>query len=263
MPQIDKLDIFGRPVIDLPEDFGDGPFISSLSNNEYGAKFAESNELLRRTEPFEDNFLTNMPVLGRSSHIMIGRFHVSDTLKSNSFRRVHQTFSYQPSPDLRGTFEIRFTGAGNAIARELGDALASSAAPQAPGAFAEAIESLEGAKLLAQPTLPAQSTTYEIRLRMPGYEPDGNGQVRKVDPRCILATSEEGKRLLNQNSIETFSLGNNSGERRVFPITYPVGKSIPVIFDIINHVPGFSITVDLMVEVLVDRRKQNEARSGG
>ncbi|MDQ0458081.1 hypothetical protein [Rhizobium paknamense] len=258
MPQTEKLNALGIPVINLPEDIGDGPFLSPSGNGKAeGPKMAESEELFRRTEPFKDNFLTDMPVLGRSSHIMIGRFHVSDTLKPQSFRRVYQTFSYQESADLKGTFEIRFTGAGIAIFRESMDALAGNVGPKAKGAFADAMDTLEAGKLVAQPTLPSQATTYEIRLRMPGYEPDGSGRTLPVDPRCVLATSEEGQRLLKQNSIETFSFGNHANERRVFPITYPVGRSIPVIFDIINRSSGFSINVDLIVEVLIDRSKQN------
>lgn len=262
MPATEKLDVFGVPVLDLPSDLGDGPFLSapssSVANNPV---MASSNELFRRTEPFEDNFMTNMPVLGRSSHIMIGRFHVSDTIKSRSFRRVYQTFAYQPSPDLEGTFEIRFSGAGIATYREAVQAAEGNFLPnnleKVPGAFANAMESLDGMKELSQPTLPARATTYQIRLRMPGYEPGNSGQNKTVDPLCILATSEQGRRLLSQNAIEVFSFGNHIGERKVFPITYPVGRSIPVIFDIVNHVPGFSISVDLLVEVLINRTKQN------
>lgn len=258
MPKTEKLNVFNEPVIQLPKDFGDGPFLSAGEGSKTeSAKFADTNELFRRNEPFEETFLTDLPVFGRSSHIMIGRFHVSDTLKPRSFRRVYQTFSYKPSADLEGNFEIRFTGAGVAIFRESIDALAGNVGPKASGAFSDAMDSLEAGKLVAQPTLPSQATTYEIRLRLPGYEPDSSGLTKSPDPRCILATSEEGQRLLNQNSIETFSFGNHSNERRVFPITYPVGRSIPVIFDIINHSKGFSINVDLMVEVLIDRTKQN------
>ena len=284
MPQVDGLDAFGRPVIDLPTDFGDGPFfIASPSKVANTPKFAETEELFRRTEPFEDNSMTNMPVFGRSSHIMIGRFHVSDTLSPNTFRRVYQTVSYQPTADLEGNFEIRFTGAGKAIGRELSDALVptlqsksiaskpfrgngpSSGASgnlvpkplEGKGALSDAMDALEAGKMLFQPTMPAQSTTYQIRLRMPGYEPKGSYTTQSVEPRCILASSDEGRRLLSQNEIAVFSFGNSNGERKVFPITYPVGRSIPIVFDIISHVPMFAITVDLLVEVLIDRTKQN------
>ncbi|WP_249740653.1 hypothetical protein [Agrobacterium rubi] len=102
MPQLDNLDVFGRPAIDLPTDLGDGPFFSAPpSKVAKTPTFAETEELFRRTEPFEDNSMTNMPVFGRSSHIMIGRFHVSDTLSPNTFRRVYQTVSYQPTADLK------------------------------------------------------------------------------------------------------------------------------------------------------------------
>lgn len=248
MAEVGGLDTLGLPAIDLPLDAGDGPFWASPPDpNAPRAAFAETNEVFRRTGPFEDNFVTDSPLLGTASRISIGRFHVSDTIKPEQFRRVHQTFTNPVGSNLDGTFEIQFTGAGQAVVRQGAHALASG-----QGALANALLALDDGALLPSPTMYAQSTTFQIRLRMPGYEP-GQGGIEAPDPRCFSATSALGRRLLRANALEVFTFGNRSGESRVIAIPYPVGRAIPVIFDIVNLYPAHSAIVDFYVEVFVRR----------
>lgn len=257
MPSTDELTPWGTPTIDLPEDMGDGPFFTGpADSNAIGARPAASSERFRRTEPFSDNIMTDNALLGPSSHITVGLFHVSDMLRPNSFRRVIQSFTHRPSPDLNGTFEIRFTGAGEAIIRQHAHALASGV-----GALANAALALDDGALIPTPTLYAHSTTFQIRLRMPGYEPSRFGGIQVPDPNCFDGTSEVGRRVVSANRIEEFSFGNSPRERKVIPVPYPVGQSIPVVFDIVNHNPTHNIIVDFYVEVLIDRTAQNQQRA--
>ena len=257
MAETDDLTAWGTPVLDLPLDEGDGPFLSAPGDpNATRARPATSTETFRRTEPFQDNIMTDNALLGPSSHISIGRFHVSDTLRPDSFRRVHQTFTHRPSPDLNGTFEIRFTGAGQAILRQRTHALASGA-----GALANAALALDDGALIPSPTLYAESTTFQIRMRVPGYEPSRFGGIQTPDPNCFDGNSEYGRRLLSANRIEEFHFGNSARERKVIALPYPVGQSIPVVFDIVNRNPTHNIIVDFFVDVLINRQAQNEAEA--
>ena len=250
MATTDDLNMLGNPVIDLPTDIGDGQYSPSPSS--LGAMPAAGNETFRRNEPFKDNLLTDNPLQGPSSHISIGRFHISDMLRPNSFRRVHQSFTHRPSPDLNGTFVIRFSGAGIAILRQKSHALVGGV-----GALANAALALDDGALIPTPTLYAQSTTFSIRLRMPGYEPSNMSGVVTPDPNCFDNHSNFGRRLLSANRIEEFTFGNSAGEHKVIPIPYPVGQSIPVAFDIVNHIPTHNIIVDFFVEIFIDRSEQN------
>ena len=101
MAELDDLDTRGIPVIDLPEDIGDGPFMSAPADpNVARATQAATSEVFHRDAPFQDNILTDNVLLGPSSHISLGIFHVSDTIQPGQFRRVHQTFTHRPSRDL-------------------------------------------------------------------------------------------------------------------------------------------------------------------
>lgn len=250
MAQTDALNALREPVLDLPLDLGDGPFLTAPADPDtLRARPASTQEYFRRTEPFEDNTLTGDSLFARpASHITIGRFHVSDMLRPNSFRRVYQTFSYRPSPDLEGTFEIRFTGAGRAITRQNAHARVDGA-----GALANAALALDDGALFPYPTLPAQATTFQIRLRVPGYEPNRYGGVIPPDIRCLDASSEYGRQTLRANTIVEFDFGNSGREWQMFPVPYPAGLSIPVIFDIVNQNPIHQIIVDFFVDVLIDR----------
>ena len=252
MAQEDGLNILRQPAIDLPEDIGDGPFwTTSPDPNAPRPRFADTETFFKREEPFEDNIMTDNPVMGPSERIALGVFHVSDTLRPNSFRRVHQTFTHRPSEDLPAnvTFQIEFTGAGQAIVRQGLHATAELPA----GALSAALGALDDGALLPAPTMYAQSTSFEIRLRMPGYEPTRQG-VQTPDWRCFDTNSDFGRQLLSANSIETFTFGNSGRERKIFPINYPVGRSIPVIFDVVNHMPTHRAIVDIIVKVLAVRR---------
>ena len=254
MAQTDDLNALGNPVIDLPEDIGDGPFVSAPPDPDaMTARPASIDEQHRQTEPFQDNWITDNPVLGPSSHISLGRFHVSDSIQPGAFRRVHQTFTHRPSRDLDagGTFEIRFTGASQAIIRQ-----SLHATVDAQGALGAALMALDDGALIPYPTMYAQSTTFKIRLRMPGYEP-GPGGVIAPEARCIDAKSVSGRRLLSANRIEEFSFGNSARERKVIDISYPVGRSIPVIFDIVNLYPAHICIVDFFVDVFINRSTQS------
>lgn len=256
MEHTDELNSFGNPIIDLPDDIGDGPFWSAPPEaGVIGARPASTTDLLNRREPFQDNWMTDNAVLGPSERISIGRFHVSDSIQPGAFRRVNQTFTHVPSRDLNatGTFEIQFTGAGQAIVRQ-----ATHATQSASGALANALLALDDGALIPYPTMYAQSTTFKIRLRMPGYEPGGGG-VQIPDPYCFDPASEHGQRLLTANRIEEFTFGNSARERKTIPINYDVGRSIPVAFDIVNLYESHICIVDFFVDVYINRTAQNEA----
>lgn len=255
MSQTGALDALGNPVIDLPLDIGDGPFMMAPPDpGAPRALQASVEEQFRRTEPFQDNWLTNNQVLGPSSQISLGRFHVSDSIRPGEFRRVHQTYTHRPSPDLdaSGTFEIWFTGAGEAIVRQGANATVS-----ASGALGNAMLALDDGALIPHPTMYAASTTFKIRLRMPGYEPVA-GVTVAPEPGNVDARTSYGRRLLGANKITEFSFGNSSRERKVIDIPYPVGRSIPVIFDIVNLYPAHICIVDFFVDVMINRTSQNQ-----
>lgn len=148
------------------------------------------------------------------------------------------------------------TSSGESIRFTAGQSIISYA-----GALANAFLALDDGALIPYPTMHAQSTTFSIRLRMPGYEPMP-GEVSTPDAQCLDAGSDYGRRVLSANRIENFTFGNSARERKVIEIPYPVGRLIPIIFDIVNLYPAHIAIVDFFVEVLINRTSQNERAAG-
>jgi len=255
----DQIDILGNPVLSLPEDPGDpGGFMRTVEPGDLGgARPATIGRGQMTEQPWEDNILTDNWALGPSDRITLGSFHVGDTLRPRTFRRVSQTFTHRPSPDLNetGTFEIHFQGASEAIIRQSTHAMAGpgQAAGSGANALMQGLMALDDGALLPTPTLYAAASHVEVRLRMPGYEMD------QAHPVCFQTHTIMGRPLHSAGEIETFTMGNSARELRVIPITYHVGRSIPLTFDIVNHNPTHSVIVDFWVRVYINRTAQNEA----
>lgn len=260
MAQTDELDVFGDPIIDLPEDIGDGwngQYLTMPNSKLVDGRSAAISSRHDQRQPFRDTLMTDNWAMGPSTFISLGRPHVSDSIRPRQFRRVHQIFRHMPSRDLdeTGTFAIRFWGAGIAVARQQTHALVSGS-----GAFANAMLALDDGALIPYPTQYAAATTFTIRLRMPGYEPQP-GNIVAPASGCFDHNSGYAKSILRANSIEEFTFGNRISEMKQIEIPYPAGRSIPVTFDIVNDGPA-AILVDFFVEILINRTEQNNRNRG-
>lgn len=255
MATLDGLDALSIPQLALPEDIGDGPFWTAMPDpNLDKAARAETETLFRREEPFEETWLTDMPVFGKSDFISMGRLYISDVIPPMSFRRVHQHFTNEQSIRLSGTPVIAFQGGSIAIIEEGINALA----PEADGTIGTALDALEVVGSLVRPTQSARLSSYTIRLRMPGYEPIGSHTtIPPLDVMCLDPRTPSARRLAAANTVEKFDFRNSAGDQKVFKIDYPVGRSIPLILDIVNEKKRDSVVVDFTVAVLIDRRAAN------
>lgn len=256
MATVDGLDALRFPEIALPEDIGDGPFFINAPDPTLDRPaMADTETLFRREDPFEETWLTDMPIFGKSDFISMGRLYINDIIPPKSFRRVNQHFRNEQSATLSGTPTIVFQGGSIAIIEEGLGALA----PNAEGALGRAQGALDAAGMLVRPTLPAASAGYYIRLRLPGFEPTGSSMTQPpLEVLCIDPRTPSARRLLSANTIDEFYFGNSGGDKKVYQIDYPVGRSVPLIFDIVNRNPTHNIIVDFTVSVLIDRREANE-----
>ncbi|MFY1712524.1 hypothetical protein [Tritonibacter mobilis] len=271
----DGLDVFGAPVIALPSDLGDGPFASALPDpNAPRPAISPVDERFRRTEPFEDNILTDNPLLGPSRRIAVGRIYVSDTIPAESFRRVVQHFSLRSVASLGGFPVIVFQGSPLAVIEEGlgmiapkpdtpqvsgGRAPAPSPPPDGPpSALERAFETLDGLNEIVRPTMSIQTSSYNIRFRRPGFEP--HNALGTVAPASIMTfdpTQPSNEGMQAANTIDEFFFSNSGGTRREFEFNYAVGDNIPLIFDIVNHNPIYAVQAAFSVTVLVDRSGGN------
>lgn len=249
------LDALGNPLIDLPMDQGDGPFATATPPRDATRPaLANASDRFRRSEPFEDNFLTRT-----SNKIAAGICYVGDTIPPNSFRRVHQHFSLRTMASLQGQPVIRFWGDPWAIIEEGTNMLAPG--PQGNLAIQRAMDTLDGVQELTRPTLSLQTSFYQIRFRMPGYEtvgPNGfNRIVGEADLGCLPGVGNglpmPGVSPVPSNEIVEFPFSNSGSSLREFEVNYSVGDSIPIIFDIVNHNPTHAIQVAFSVWVLIRR----------
>lgn len=55
---------------------------------------------------------------------------------------------------------------------------------------------------------------------------------------------------MRTNDSDSFLMGNSARDAQAYRFTYPLGRSIPIIFDINNN-PAFSVVVDINVSVLI------------
>ncbi|TNE64062.1 MAG: hypothetical protein EP336_16425 [Rhodobacteraceae bacterium] len=258
MPDVDDVDLFGNPLIALPEDWGDGPFVSNLPERDADRPvLANTEELFRRDEPFEENWLTDMPIFGKSDFISMGRLYVSDTIGPQKFRRVAQHFRIEESDALSGTPVIVFQGGSIAIINEGLDALAGQLGPTAAGVIGDLQDRIDAVNMSSTIlTQSARASSYIIRIRLPGYEPGWRGTIDVSSIMCFAPGSSAS--IMQANSIDEFQFGNSASEQRVYKIDYAVGNSIPISIDIINPLNTHRVIVDFTVAVLIDRREQNE-----
>lgn len=275
----EKLGFGGQPEIELPLDLGDGPFLTAA--HDAGAKAVQPaavvpESVFQRKSPFRETFMTDIPILGKTNLVSIGYFRVSDKLKPNSFRRVFQHFRNQQSDRLRGPVIIMFRGSGIAIIEEgLGaiapspskvevprpqyptrrNARGRSSAPSTKGkSLVDAMDALEQAQAWATPTMPAQSSFFFIDFRFPGYEPSPGIALTPGDVMCFNPlTGSDVSSLRRANQTDRFLMGNSASDAQAYRLDYPLGRSIPVIFDIVNTNPNHSVVVDMNVTVLIDR----------
>lgn len=248
----DGLDVFGSPLLTLPEDIGDGPFASNLGNRSTSRPaMAQVDERFRRSGPFEDNWLTRT-----SDIISVGEINIADTIPANSFRRVHQHFSLN-FRGLSGHPVVRFWGDPMAIIEEGLGQLAPG--PQEGTSLQRASDTLDVVGMLARPTMSVQTSLFQIRFRLPGYERMGDfGRGAGVqDPADSMNTAPNyvapAGELFSSNRIETFHFSNSGSSIKQFDINYPVGNSIPIAFDIVNHNPIYAIQCAFKVFVYIDR----------
>ncbi|MFC3529688.1 hypothetical protein ACFOMH_16035 [Paracoccus mangrovi] len=275
----DKLDYAHQPEIALPLDLGDGPFLSApASGDAASARMAEVDSVFRRDKPFRETMMTDMPILGKSDMISIGYFRVSDKVGPNSFRRVFQSFRNEQSATLSGPVVIVFRGGGTAIIEEGLSAVAptpqkievpkpayptrrnargkSSASPGHGKSLEDAMGTLEQLQAWATPTLPAQSSFFYVNFRFPAYEPAASGAaLTPGDVMCFNPLSGGQGSIMDANQSDEFDMGNSARDAQAYRFTYPLGRSVPVIFDIINRNPTHSVVVDMNVSVLIDRRE--------
>ena len=252
----DGLDMFGSPALALPEDIGDGPFASAIPNDDIARPaMANTETLFRRERRFEESLLTR-----GSDTIAVGQIYINDTVPPNSFRRVHQHFSMRSVRHLDGNALVRFWGDPMAIIEEGTGQLAPG--PEGDTSIQRALETLDGVNALARPTMSFQTSSYQIRFRLPGYEPvDSSGHpngIRNIDDIVTLApgfTPPAGD-MLAANRIETFPFGNSGGFIKEFDLEYQIGNVVPLIFDIVNHNPIYAIQAALSVFVLLDRTEE-------
>lgn len=278
MTTTNKLGYSHRPEIELPLDMGDGPFLSaSPAADALAAQPAAVDSVFRREQPFRETFMTDMPIIGKSNMISMGYFRVSDKLGPNSFRRVFQNFRNEQSERLSGPVVIVFRGGGTAIIEEgLGaiaptppkvevprpnyptrrNARGRSRAPSTTGkSLEDAMGTLEQLQAWATPTLPAQTSFFTVDFRFPGYEPTSGVALTPGDVMCFNPLTGSDITAMRANDSDSFLMGNSSRDAQAYRFTYPLGRSLPVIFDIINNNPTHSVVVDINVSVLIDRRE--------
>lgn len=276
MKTTDKLDYAHQPEIDLPVDAGDGPFISELSGeNGPAAQMASVDSVFRRGQPFRENWLTDLPVIGKSNLISIGYFRVSDKIGPNSFRRVFQNFRNEQSERLSGPIVIMFRGGGTAIIEEgLATVVPepktievprpsypirknargrSQATSQGGKSLKDAMERLDQFQAWATPTLPAQTSFFYINFRLPGYEPNSGITLSPGDVMCFDPQTGKAKGISSANQTDEFLMGNSTQDAMAYRVDYAVGRSIPIIFDVINRNPTHSVVIDINVSIMIDR----------
>lgn len=265
------------PEIALPEDLGDGPFAGPLPGGDFDHPAqADSEVVFQRDRPFEETLLTDNWLMGPSELIAMGNIHVNDTVPAGSFRRVQQHISMGYSSSIEGFPIIVFRGNPMAVINEgisnlaptptTGAQLSRNTQPagrpepapspgsDTPTSLEKGMDALATVQELVRPTMSLQTSSFFITFRLPGYEPGIWG--RTVAPQEMMTFDPSIVRpipLQRANRTEEFFFGNSGGFQKVFPIDYPVGNSIPVIFDIANPNPVMAVSVAISVAVYMYR----------
>ncbi|WP_155846201.1 hypothetical protein [Celeribacter ethanolicus] len=253
--------ILERFLTPLPKDAGDGPFLTNIVAEDTPVAKGANSESIETMGA--DSILADNPLVGRARVISLGLIRVSDTIPPSSFRRVYRLFRVkrQLPEDANKKIWIRFSGNSMAIIAEELENLSPTPKPvtstvsrprktprPAPpdtrvGEKIEIVDSLiNTADAVLTPTQSTRLSSCNIIFRYPEYEPWRLEQG--------LQNFSSGNENL-PNSTKEFNMGNSSGEILEIEIPYPVGQTVPIIFDIVNGNPRQSQQVALTVDVLL------------
>ena len=252
---LDSLNtITGQPELDLPLDAGDGPFASPMP---------------RRGEVFDTAAMGNSTVVDTPSRreqelidsgrrlVSAGTIYVSDIIPAYSFRRVQHDVninfaSYEHMQSLDQSVVIRFQGAAGAVlAEKINSSRGNIPGANFPEIFLEMLDianraaasestSADGRVDLRTPLPPSQSF-YHINFRQPATEFLFGDMGVTYDP-------EQATGLDEANALHEFRF--NVDSRETFELRYPIGRRVPIIFDIVNR-GSRAVSADLYVEVLI------------
>lgn len=249
---LDGIDFLGNPELDLPFDEGDGPFARPTPGpNSERAAAASSDAFLQNEEK------QNSRLEGGQRLVAAGTINVSDIIPARSFRRVQRDVGIPAAiaanmQELRNSVLVRFQGAASAVlAEKINDSQAGGPATSMPDVLLAMIElanraaenekSSSDGRIDFRSPLPPSRSFYSIRYRQPALE------FPMFSPGVdYLPSAADG--VAQQNTIHEFSF--NVDGRKQFEFRYPMGRRIPVTFDIINR-GDRAISADLFVEVIV------------
>ncbi len=252
---IDGIDFFGTPRLDLPFDEGDGPFVSepAKSDVKYDIPAKADSNLVEQKESDQ----TELVEAGRRL-VSAGTVYVNDIIPARSFRRVQHDVNIPTkietaiSSSLEYAIVVRFQGAAGAVLAEKinssGGNIPSANLPEVlhemlviANRAADNESSTADGRIDFRAPLPPSMSFYTIRYRQPALE------FPILQPGMTYApVSARG--LGQENQIHEF--GFNVDGRKQFELRYPMGRRIPVVFDIINQ-GNRAISADLYVEVLI------------
>ena len=220
--------------------------------------------------------MTDNWVFGPSDLIVMGNIHVNDTVPKNSFRRVQQHISMGYSSSVGAHPIIVLRGNPMAVINEginnlaptptTGGELSRNTLPRnrpapppasagsGPTSLERGMDPLSGVQEQVRPTMSIQTSSFYINFRLPGYEPGiFGGTIAPAEIRTFNPSIARPIPLQRANRTEEFFFGNSSGFQKVFPIDYPVGNSMPIIFDIANPNATMAVSVAITVAVYMYR----------
>ena len=253
--KIDSLDILGGPILDLPFDKGDGPFASAYDPGaEYDVGASAEGDI-------------SMSPNGGSSVLNWGEeyrtfatLRVNDVIPARSFRRVQQAFEAPVAESASGwpVLQLHFSGNRAASTAEkfqggarippigkglqlLSDAL-DAASRTADNESTEADKTIDFRR-----PLPSSQSFYLVQFRYPRIE---FGHPPGMD---FAPTSTVGRAASLANETEEFRF--NVSADKLINIPYPVGRNIPLTFDLINRGQR-SITVALLVFMQIKNERE-------
>mgnify|MGYP007000534549 CR=1 FL=1 len=252
---IDGIDFFGTPRLDLPFDEGDGPFVSEPARRgvNYDIPAKADSTLVEQ----EESDQAELVEAGRRL-VSAGTVYVSDIIPARSFRRVQHDVNIPIkietaiSSSLEHAIVIRFQGAAGAVlAEKINNADGGIPGANLPEVLHEMLaianraadneSSTADGRVDFRAPLPPSMSFYFIRYRQPALE------FPMMQPGMTYSPAS-ARGLGQENQIHEFRF--NVDGREQFELRYPMGRRIPVVFDIINH-GNRAISADLYVEVLI------------
>ena len=244
--KIDSLGTLGDPILALPFDEGDGPFVSAYDPRaEYDVGAPANADIFM--SPQGGNTVLDWGAEYRT----FATLRINDIIPARSFRRIQQAFevpvavSASSWPALR----VHFAGDQGALLNEKLQGEART--PPIGSAFQALAEALDAVNRTAdnesteadqtidfRRPLPLSQSFYLIKFRHPRIE-FGHQPGMCLDPTNTA-------RLANDTEELRFNVKAN----KFINIPYPVGRNIPLIFDLINRGQR-SITVSLFVAMQI------------